>query len=226
MTGSVWFVGGGRGSGCGRPMSAVSSRDGSDTPLRQATPSSRDGSCSSVLSGLSVENVSLAAIDSTVQYLRESLEEEIEQRRQDIAFLQECNEGERAFLQTQPRPPPPSLRELRDVGTLLEREVTSTTARGSPLGPSYPSCRVVQPRPPPLECSYKSTASSGGMRRASGVRPRPIQSSPDPVINRTGETVGVCKPRQSSSEVFSPAPRYTGINTAATPTTTHCTSIT
>ncbi|CAI8042494.1 hypothetical protein GBAR_LOCUS23582 [Geodia barretti] len=213
-------------------MSAVSSRDGRDTPLRQATPSSRDGSCSSVLSGLSVENVSLAAIDSTVQYLRESLEEEIEQRRQDVALLQECNEGERAFLQTQsrPPPPPPSLRELRGVGTLLEREVMSAMTRGSPLCPSYPSPgRVVQLRPPPLECSNKSTASFSGMRRASGVRPRPIQSSPDPVINRTDGTVGVCprpKPRQSSSEVFSPAPRYTGITTAVTPTTTHCTSIT
>ena len=77
--------------------------------------------------------------------------------------------------------------------------------------------------------SNKSTASFSGMRRASGVRPCPILSNPDPVISRNDETVGVFslpKPRQSGSEVFSPAPRYTGITTAVTPTTTHCTSIT
>ena len=35
--------GGGRGSRCGRPPSAISSRDGRDTPLRRATPTSQDG---------------------------------------------------------------------------------------------------------------------------------------------------------------------------------------
>ena len=83
-----------------------------------------------------------------VYICREVLEEEISQRRGDIVFLQECCERESAHLETQATPPP-SLRELREVGTRLEREVMSVTNRGNPsVAPSSPSS-VVLPRPPP-----------------------------------------------------------------------------
>ena len=189
------LAGNGRGSGCGRPQSAVSSCDGRDTPLRLGTPSSLDGRChiiwrergsrvasslfslsrSSVLSG--GECVSLNNIDSAVHYLRyiykhsthsyingasvgwfictrEALEDEISRRREDIAFLQRCSEGESDYLLSHSRPLP-SLRELREVGTQLEREVMSATSRGTPHTPSPPTPPPTLsplPRPPQYRC--------------------------------------------------------------------------
>ena len=79
------------------------------------------------------------------------MEEEIAQRKEDIAFLQECTEEERAHVEETPSAP--SLRELRELGTRLEREVLRGASRddgfpGTGTGSLLSSGNRGQPRPP------------------------------------------------------------------------------
>ena len=83
--------------------------------------------------------------ECTVCIDREALEEEIAQRKEDIVFLQECTEGESDHLQVCTRPQP-SLRELREFGTQLEKEVLSGTRRDDCVSSSTSQ---TTPRPPP-----------------------------------------------------------------------------
>ena len=78
-----------------------------------------------------------------IHICREELEEEISQRREDIAFLQECSEGE-SLSPT----PLPSIRELREVGTQLEREVMKGMSRGT----SSPPAKLLPISPPGKWC--------------------------------------------------------------------------
>lgn len=60
-------------------------------------------------------------------------------------FLQECSEGESSHLEACSKPLP-SLRELRECGTQLEREALGGTGREERVSPTGGL-----PRPPPLK---------------------------------------------------------------------------
>ena len=64
-------------------------------------------------------------------------------------FLQECIEREKESIYTSPPTHPPSLRELREFGTQLEREVLGgavATPSGTPLSSRE---KLLLPQPPP-----------------------------------------------------------------------------
>lgn len=110
-----------------RPSTAHSSRDGRQTPMR-ATPSSDGSRCTSSLSDhLESMNDKLNAIeiDRITDHLRQLLLEEKEGLLGDIAFLQDCLTEESAYREhmTSTPDPEPSLRDLRDLGTKLEKEL-------------------------------------------------------------------------------------------------------
>ncbi|KAJ7383859.1 Coiled-coil domain-containing protein 24 [Desmophyllum pertusum] len=114
-------------SSSSRPSTAHSSRDGRQTPMR-ATPSSDGSRCTSSLSDhLDSMNDKLNAleIDRITDHLRQLLLEEKEGLLGDIAFLQDCLMEESDYREhvTSPLDLEPSLRDLRDLGTKLEKEL-------------------------------------------------------------------------------------------------------
>lgn len=119
-------------SSSSRPSTAHSSRDGQQTPMR-ATPSSDGSRCASSLSDhLESMNDKLNAleIDRITHHLRQLLEEEKEGLLGDIAFLQDClmEESDYRGQVTSPNEPEPSLRDLRDLGTKLEKELLNNVS--------------------------------------------------------------------------------------------------
>lgn len=119
-----------------RPSSSSSrpptshSRDGRQTPMR-ATPSSNGSRCTSSLSDhLDSMNDTLNAleIDRITDHLRQLLTEEKEGLLGDIAFLQDClmEESDYRRIVTSSPDPEPSLRDLRELGTKLEKELLHT----------------------------------------------------------------------------------------------------
>lgn len=103
------------------------SKDGRQTPMR-ATPSSDGSRCTSSLSDhLDSMNDKLTAleIDRVADHLRQLLVEEKEGLLGDIAFLQDCLMEESNYRDsvTCTPDPEPSLRDLREFGTKLEKEV-------------------------------------------------------------------------------------------------------
>lgn len=114
-------------SSSSRPSTAHSSRDGRQTPMR-ATPSSDGSRCTSSLSDhLDSMNDKLNAleIDRITDHLRQLLQEEKEELLGDITFLQDCLMEESDYRDniTSTPKPEPSLRDLRDLGTKLEKEL-------------------------------------------------------------------------------------------------------
>ncbi|KAJ7375867.1 Coiled-coil domain-containing protein 24 [Desmophyllum pertusum] len=115
-------------SSSSRPSTAHSSRDGRQTPMR-ATPSSDGSRCTSSLSDhLDSMNDKLNAleIDRITDHLRQLLLEEKEGLLGDIAFLQDCLMEESDYREHVTSPSGPrnqSLRDLRDLGTKLEKEL-------------------------------------------------------------------------------------------------------
>lgn len=114
-------------SSSSRPSTAQSSRDGRQTPMR-ATPSSDGSRCTSSLSDhLDSMNDKLKAleIDRITDHLRQLLLEEKEALLGDIGFLQDCLMEESGYRDqiTSPVESEPSLKDLRDLGTKLEKEL-------------------------------------------------------------------------------------------------------
>lgn len=119
-------------SSSSRPSTAHSSRDGRQTPMR-ATPSSDGSRCTSSLSDhLESMNDKLNAleIDRITDHLRQLLVEEKEGLLGDIAFLQDCLMDESDYRDsiTSSPDPEPTLRDLRDLGTKLEKELLHNEA--------------------------------------------------------------------------------------------------
>lgn len=119
-------------SSASRPSTAHSSRDGRQTPLR-ATPSNDGSRCtSSLIDHLESMNDKLNAleIDRITHHLRQLLVEEKEGLLGDITFLQHClmEESDYRGQVTSPNEPEPSLRDLRDLGTKLEKEVLNNVS--------------------------------------------------------------------------------------------------
>jgi hypothetical protein len=119
------------------------------------------------------------------------------------------------------------------VGTQLERQAMSRTSRGSPSGSASSSSGIILPRPPSHECPIRSHASSAGIRRASGVKPQPTQSTPspvvstpDPIIGGPDETRSVLHRRQDQTEGEVVTPRYSGIAVVDFLGTTCCQPVT
>lgn len=117
---------GGPSSPSGRPSTAHS-KDGRQTPMR-ATPSSDGSRCTSSLSDyLDSMNDKLNAleIDRIADHLRQLLVEEKEGLLGDIAFLQDCLMEESNYRDSVTSKPhsEPSLRDLRELGTKLEKEL-------------------------------------------------------------------------------------------------------
>ncbi|XP_031564912.1 uncharacterized protein LOC116300225 [Actinia tenebrosa] len=110
-----------------RPSTAMSSSSGRQTPLR-VTPRSDASSCaSSVSNQLESMNESLNAleIDRIVEHLRGLFVDEKNRLNDDIAFLQDCLFEESDYRQQvlSTPDPEPSLKDLRELGTKLEKEI-------------------------------------------------------------------------------------------------------
>lgn len=165
-------------SSSSRPSTSHSSRDGRQTPMR-ATPSSDGSRCTSSLSDhLDSMNDKLNAleIDRITDHLRQLLLEEKEGLLGDIAFLQDClmEESDYRGQVTSPVEPEPSLRDLRDLGTKLEKELLHnvTAVRKQPKRRLSDSKRQASLEEKP---SLSRRVSSGSEVRG----PRPPASSHD-----------------------------------------------
>ncbi|XP_071799899.1 uncharacterized protein [Asterias amurensis] len=166
-----------------RPSTAMSSRDGRDTPMRM-TPSS-DGDELSATSTMSdrvdsvKDQLNVLKIDEVVQELRSALEDEVSQLLRDISFLQTCLEDEsdyRGQSRMAIHPQEPSLQELRAEKQALEKQLEEVSSFGtinlinaikpkssvlssptkklpSPLVPSGRSPTNIRPSPPPSASS-------------------------------------------------------------------------
>lgn len=180
-----------------RPRSAVTSLDGCDTPLRH-TPSSEEGSQCSVLSDC-VEAVAVNAtdIDVIVAHLREELEEECARRRADIAFLQQCLDGEAGFRDESlaaTSTPKPSLQDLRSLGSKLEQHILSTARPQAPATRTPPGAgskprlpAVPAPPTPPMNSGQSQrnvVARASRVKRPTVPPPLPLRSQ-QPTSSRT-----------------------------------------
>ncbi|XP_033111029.1 coiled-coil domain-containing protein 24-like [Anneissia japonica] len=163
------------GSELRRPLTACSSRDGRETPMRM-TPSS-DGDYLSASSNVSdqidsvKEHLNVLKIDQVVNELRSSLAEETARLLNDIRFLQNCLEEEKDFrcqsAMTMTIKREPTLSELQHEKNRLQKKVdnirTNSTVfkndqkslPNSPkrtLHPLKPLSPVGRPSPPSSAC--------------------------------------------------------------------------
>ncbi|XP_022107655.1 coiled-coil domain-containing protein 24-like [Acanthaster planci] len=204
--------------GLRRPSTAVSNRDGRETPLRM-TPSS-DGDELSATSTLSdrVDSVrdqlTYLEIDEVVQELRSALEDEVSQLLRDISFLQSCLEEESDFRTSSRmvvQQQEPSIQELRKEKSLLEKQLeeassmttinlinsvqpktaakpTSPKKLPGPLVPSSKSSSKLRPSPP-------SSASNG-------ARQGPFKASQP--VGKVGTVLGSSNVSQEKKATINP----------------------
>ncbi|XP_032217806.1 coiled-coil domain-containing protein 24 isoform X1 [Nematostella vectensis] len=162
-------------SASSRPSTAASSQDGRQTPMR-ATPSSEGSRCTSSLSDhLESMNDKLNAleIDRITDHLRSLLLEEKQRLSDDISFLQECLVEESDYRQqVMASPDPePSIKELRELGTRLEKELLSK-----------PTVNQTSPKHKPVrfkQTSLEETSLDNNRNRARQAVPKPPMSPPD-----------------------------------------------
>ncbi|XP_072046071.1 coiled-coil domain-containing protein 24-like [Amphiura filiformis] len=112
-----------------RPGTAMSGRDGRETPMRMTPCSDSDMLSATSSASDQVESVkdqlNILKIDEVVQELRTTLQDEVDQLKRDISFLHGCLEDESDFrsesrLSTRSEP---SLQDLRTEKSILEKEL-------------------------------------------------------------------------------------------------------
>jgi len=108
-----------------RPQTACSARDGRQTPLRpHSNYNSRPCSSQSSIHFADEQEVkSSEEIEKLADIIREDLEEERSALRLDIEFLQQCLMDESAFSVSISTQNEPTLKELKDIGLKLEKEL-------------------------------------------------------------------------------------------------------
>ncbi|XP_078353739.1 coiled-coil domain-containing protein 24-like isoform X2 [Oculina patagonica] len=168
-------------SSSSRPSTAHSSRDGRQTPMR-ATPSSDGSRCTSSLSDhLDSMNDKLNAleIDRITDHLRQLLLEEKEGLLGDIAFLQDClmEESDYRDQVTSSVEQEPSLKDLRDLGTKLEKELLHNV---TPVA-KQPKRRLSESK---KQVSLEEKPSLPNRRVSTGLEAHPVPRPPSTSHNR------------------------------------------
>eukprot|EP00731_Ephydatia_muelleri_P018923 Em0011g963a len=82
------------------------------------------------------EHVTVMEVDSVIQNLREALQEECEVRKQEIRFLQGCvEEASQRTRRIDGTCKEPSIQDLREFGTELEKEILEGIGPATVTGP-------------------------------------------------------------------------------------------
>lgn len=158
-----------------RPNSAVS-KDGRETPLRETPTSNISSSSLSDITGCTfTQTISVTDIGNVVRHLRESLREECEQRRNDIAFLQTCIDEEIDYQSKKINTP--SIKELQTVSRQLEQEILRCDVINQSCcdyihkgTQSHMGVSISLPIPTPPTTTTQNTRPSLNINRASRVK--------------------------------------------------------
>lgn len=118
-----------------RPCTAMSIRDGRDTPMRMTPCSDSDMLSATSSASDQVESVrdqlNILKIDEVVLELRATLQDEVDQLKRDISFLHRCLEEESDFRAQSSIISEPSLQDLRTERSQLQKELLTTSQPSS-----------------------------------------------------------------------------------------------